>query len=310
MTCGSLQINTKSALKASNALDGAAADFSSGATRFEILTENFEYNDSRIGGRGITGEIDPVVAHLRNGQRLVTGGMVVEVGANELEYWINPILGSDEKKAERTWTAVPRDFMFQRDQATHQYRYCICNSARFSSQQAGEDPESQIMRVAMSWLGVEEIGGTFPAALELPAAPRLFWIHADTVATIDGTEYPVMQWAITIQNFIRPLFRNSMTPGCFRLLGRRVTLDIDIPADTTPVADLYTADFEGDISIEMTSDNLPASMSAYTTVFDLKNVRRLGKQLNAVNQEIPIRLRYQAYRDAATNPLEITNAVS
>lgn len=303
--CGSFGINTKFGFVASGAIDGAPV---APTTRAEILAENLEYGDAVIGGRGITGEIDPVVNHLRQGQRMVSGGLVTEIGPNELDPWINPILGSDEKKAEQDWDAIARDLTVERDQAAHTYRHCIVSQARISCRNPGDDIEDQIMQLAMSFMGVKEHAVTFPPLLLLPTAKQLFWILADTVLSLDGATYPLDAFSITIQNNIQPIFRNQMTPGCFRILGRRITLDVTIPFAAASSAALHDADFEGDGSITMQSDNMPAAFGAYETVFSLKNMYRVKKGAATSGRgEVPLQLRFQAYRNGTSNPLEITN---
>lgn len=308
--CGSFGINTKFGYVASGAIDGAPV---APTARAEILAENLEYSDSLIGGRGLTGQIDPVVNHLRQGQRMVSGGLVMEVGPHEFEPWIAPILGAADKKAGKIWTPTPRDLSFLRDQVAHTYRYSIVSQAIISCRKPFDDKEDQIMRLAMNFMGVKEHPITFPteAALPLPSGRQLFWILADSVLTLDSDIYPVDEFRITIQNNIQPIIRNQMNPGCFRLLGRRITLDVWVPLSATSSGALFDPDFEGDGNITMSSAEMPAAFAAYSTVFTMQNMHRVGKSAHTQGRgEILLQARFQTYRDGLENPLEITNATT
>lgn len=310
--CGSFGINTKFGFAPSGEIDATSPE--TPTIRQEILAENLTFADARIGGRGLTGYIDPVENHLRQGQRLVNGGLVMEIGPNELDPWIDAILGSTDNNAAETWSSTAVDLSLERDLVAHAYRHCIVSQARISCRKAGmdeDDRENQIMQMALNFVGVEEHPITFPSGLALPTDKEQFWILADSALTLDNETYPVDQWTITIQNMIQPLFRNQIVPGCFRTLGRRITLDVVVPFAPTSSTNLFDADFNGDGDITLNSDILPSELSDYSTIFTFRNLYRVNKEaVTRGRGETPLTARFQAYRNGTENPLSITNVHS
>jgi hypothetical protein len=310
--CGSFGINSKIGVAPSGAIDAALV---AATSRLEILGESFIYQDELIGGRGITGSLNPMVTHLRQGQRAVEGGIVFEIGPNELDPWIPALLGNttaDATVTKDTFDKVAHDFTIQRDLVTHGYRHCVLRQASIRGRSNPEDPEDQIVQAALGFIGVEEHAGvTFPA-LSLSSTERLFWIVADSILEVDTVEFPIISFDITIAYRLIPLFRNKLKIGCFRAVGREVILDVQIPYSSESATALFGAnDTNQDVTLKLVSDNLPETYAAYETVFNFPTMRRVNKRATTDSKgEIPLQARFRAYQSGTGENMSITNTIT
>jgi hypothetical protein len=307
--CGSIGVNTKAGFVASNAIDGALAV---PTKRMEILTENLTFTDQIVGGQGISGSVDPIDNHLREGARMVQGGFVTEIGPNELDPWINAILGNssaDETKEKPD--LVPHDITLERDLVCHAYRYCIVRSAHIQVREDIENPERQVMKMALSFLGVEEKSTTFPGALTLSSGNRYYWMLGDSTFTYDGSALPLIDFDLRIDYDIRPLFRNQLLPGCFKVQGRRIKLDVSVPFSSTSATALFGSNGANKSAvISMGSGNLPVAAEDYATTFTMASTRRISKSANTTGPgEIPLKASLQAYQSGSTAALAISNTI-
>jgi len=307
--CGSFGINTRVGFVASGAIDAALVP---ATTRIEVLGENLQYSDQLIQGRGITGSVNSVNAHLREGQRLVSGGFVTEIGPNQLQPWIRALCGNTAaNQTKESIDLIPFDITVSRDLVTHGYRHCIIQQAVIRGRSNPEDPEDQIMQLALNFLGVEEHSTSFPA-INLPTTDTLFWLVGDSKLTVGAGEFPVIGFDITIRNQIQPLFRNQLKPGCFRSLGRDITLEVQVPFSAASSTAMFGAnDADVAIDLELVSSNLPSAFSAYTTEFSFPTMRRISKAASTRGRgEIPLVATYRSFQDGTGTTMSITNAVT
>ena len=307
--CGSFGINTKVGFAASGAID---AGLVTAATRIEVLGENLQFSDQLVQGKGITGSVNPVNAHLREGQRLVSGGFVMEIGPNQLAPWIRAICGNTAaNETKESIDLIPFDITVSRDQVVHGYRHCIIQQAVIRGRSNPQDPDDQIMQLALNFMGVEEVSTSFPA-LTLPSGDTLFWLVGDSELSVGGSSLPVISFDITIRNQIQPLFRNQLTPGCFRSLGRDVTLEVQVPYSTASAGAMF-GDNDADVAInlDLVSTNLPASFNGYSTSFSFPTMRRISKEASTRGRgEIPLVATYRSFQDGISTTMTITNAVT
>jgi len=306
--CGSFGINSKLGFVGSGAIDAAPV---APTSRLEILGENFVYSDQIVGGRGLTGSVNEISAHLRQGQRLVSGGFVTEIGPNELAPFIRAICGNGSaNQTKETIDHVPFDFTISRDLVTHAYRYCLPRQVVIRGRSSGEDPEDQILQMAMQFLGVEEHGAAFPSALVLPATDRLFWLIGDSKLEVGSSEFPMIGFEIRIDYMWQPLFRNKLKPGCFRSMGRQITIEVQVPYSATSAAALFGANEESALTLSLASDNLPDDFADYSTVFDFPCVRRIEKSANTQGRgEIPLVATFRSYQKGTGTTMSIVNAI-
>jgi hypothetical protein len=306
--CGSFGINSKLGFAASGAINAAP---NAPTSRLEILAENFNYADQLIGGRGLTGSVNEITAHLRQGQRLVNGGFVCEVGPNEIAPFIRMICGNTAAdQTKEKVDHVPFDFTVERDLVDHAYRYCLPQQIVIRGRSDAEDPEGQILQMAMQFMGVEEHGATFPNNLALPDTDRLYWLIGDSKLEVGSAEFPVIGFDITIRYAWRPLFRNQLKPGCFRSLGRQITVEVQVPFSPASSAALFSENVETDLVLSLAADNLPEEFSDYATVFTFPTVRRIEKNANTQGRgEIPLIATFKSYQKGSGTTMSITNTV-
>lgn len=313
--CGSFGINTKFGF-APHTGDIDAA-FTAATRREEILAENLTYSDSVVGGRGITGWIDQSSLKLRNGQRLVSGGFIMEVGPTQIAPWIQAILGNSAGatagvfSTKEKWDQLPFDLSLERDNIDHGYRYCVIQRAVFRGRSDPGNPQGQMVQMALSFLGVEQEEITFPAALALPSAVEYPWLLGDAVLDYDGTDLTVESFDLTIDNQIKPLFRNRLTPGCFRSLGRRIELDVSVPYGVDAYdALMHNNDEDKAVSLSFVSDNLPTAFSDYSTIFNFPQTRRIShRHVTSSKDEIPLQVKLMAYVKGTSPAMKITNVI-
>lgn len=314
--CGSFGINTKFGFAPSGA--NVDATLVAATTREEILVENLNYSDSVVGGRGITGWMDASSLKLRNGQRLVSGGLIMEIGPNQIAPWLSALVGNSAaavanvSTTKEKWDAIPFDLSVERDNVDHGYRYCVVNRAVIRGRSNPRDQQGQIVQMALSFLGVEEEDITFPDALALPSDAQYPWLLGDASLDYGGETCSLISFDITIENMLKPLFRNRLTPGCFRSLGRKITMDFAVPYGADSYAG-YIDDNSADAAAALTfaSTNLPAAVSDYSTIFTFPQTRRIAHNYTTASKdEIPLQMKLQAYIKGSSPAMTIANVIS
>lgn len=313
--CGSFGINTKFGFAPSNAdVDGA---YVAATRREEILTETLVYSDSVVGGRGITGWVDPASLKLRNGQRLVSGGLIMEIGPNQVTPWANAIVGNTAAPISNVWTmkpkwdAIPHDLSFERDLIDHGYRHCVLQSAVFRGRSDPNNQQGQIVQMALSFLGVEQEDIVFPDALALPTATEYPWLVGDSRFLYEDETLTLESFDLTIDNQIKPLFRNRLTPGCFRSLGRKIELDIATPFNgTSETALLHDNTEDKAATLSFVSNNLPAAFSDNSTIFTFPQTRRIAhRHTTSSKDEILLQVKLQAFIKGTSPAMTLTNVI-
>ncbi len=254
-----------------------------------------------------------MIHHLRSGQRLVQGGFVSQFGPNELAPFVNMLCGNASgTQTKDSFDQVPKDFSVLRENVAHGYRYCVLRQAVIRGRSNPEDQDDQIVQMACQFYGVEEVGITFPSGLALPTTDRLFWLVGDSALSIDGSDFPIIFFEIKIKNMLMPLFRNKLKPGCFRNLGREITVEAHIPYSTTAaaaIADTHINDTE--VILSLASDNLPVDFGDYSTVFTFPTCRRISKQHTTEGRgEIPLVVQFKSFQKATGTNMSIANVVS
>jgi hypothetical protein len=327
MSCGSFGTFVKLAVEPSiadvNGV-GTPATFDSASERYEILAENMRYTDQVVGGRGLTGTLDPIANHLRVGVRLVVGRILFEVGANELVNWLPRILhnaasGTTYSTGPNS-TQFPVDIMIKRDQGTVIYRHCIINRALFSGRSAtGDSAEEQVLQMALDFVGKEEHSGTWPGTEPaLPTGQRLFWLFGDCDLTLGSgggaTDMPIDAFNLLIDNQMQVLTRNSLKATCLRSRGRAIRLQAPTPLTAATHTNFYLDRFDGSGVLRFRgTKNLTGQNPEedYATTFTFARLyQTLETPATRGRSEIPLSLDLTAYRTNASEPLVVTNVLT
>lgn len=319
-TCGSIGSNFRMLAKDSDVVDPCLpADFSTGSTRFEILKENMRATDPVVGGRGLTGTLDPVANHLRGGARIVYGRVALEVGPNELEFWLPKILGNgtktvDDWATKETFDLEPTDLLMDREGGVVIYRHCVVNRALIESTTAtSDDPDKQVVKLVLDFIGMEEHDSSWPVSPPaLPSDPRYYWLHGDTILTL-GSEYNCDSWSIMVDNMLVPKTRNHLIVTCIRPNGRKIRVNAVIPYTAAAHSALYIARYDGAGSISLDgSKNLagvPFGADGETTFTMPRLFASRQTPTTPGRTEIPLQLDMTAYRTSGAEPLTVTNIV-
>jgi hypothetical protein len=322
MSCGSFGTFVKIAVEPSVADvdgEGVVATFDANSERYEILAENIRYTDQVVGGMGLTGTLDPIANHLRQGVRLVAGRILMEVGPNELATWLPRILHNANSgttySTAATSTPQPVDIMIKRDQGTVVYRHCIVNRALFSGRSStGEGAEEQVVRMALDFVGKEEHGGSWPSPEPaLPSTRRLFWLFGDCKLMMASTELPIDAFNLLIDNQMQVITRNNLKATCLRSRGRAIRLQAPTPLTSSTHANFYRQRFDGQGVLNfLGTKNLTGQTPEedYVTTFTFARLyQTLETPATRGRSEIPLSLDLTAYRTSSAEPLVVTNVL-
>ena len=324
-TCGSLGTYTKFLVENSITTDPCPpATFDGDSERYEILSENIQYSDITVGGRGMTGTLDPIATHLRNGARLVFGRVAMEVGPIQLTNWLPRILGNDAAgttfATDVTFDMNPFDIMLKRDAGTVIYRHCGVNRCLLRGRNgggSGDDPE-QTMQMILDIVGFEEHDATYPATEPaLPASDELYWIIADGALTLDtpadDTEYYFDAFNLLINNNLTPKNWNFLSTTCIQSRGRDIRLQVSTPYTSDSHTNLYINRFQGEgvLNFLGTKNLGGTAQSPYQTTMTFPNLRQTRRTPATRGPgDIPLSLDLKAYRTSSEEPLTIVNTDS
>lgn len=333
-TCGSIGSLLKIAVKDSDLVDPCLpATFDAGSERYEILREDVKYTDSTLGGRGLTGRIDPIFAHLRSGTRIVHGSILMEVGPDALDAWIPRILGksgSSPYTTDETFDLLPFDILMARDKGTVIYRHCAVNSALLRAR-ASIDGEEQVMQLMLNIFGYEEHGYTDPPTNSvlaawpgtpppLPVDEQTYWVLGDGTLKLDidgddilqdDEEYYFDAFNLFLNNNLFPQTRNFTRITCLQSRGREYRLRMPSPYTADSHLNMYLNRFEGKGQLSfLGTKNFVAGDTeyAYETTFDFPKLWQTRKTpATSGPGEIPLPLDFRAFATGSTEPIVITN---
>lgn len=330
--CGAIGSNFRMAVENSVTTgEFPPATFSATSKRFEILNENMRYTDVVVGSRGLTGSLDPIANHLRSGARLAFGRVVMEVGPNELAYWLPRILGGADASGTsfstaETFAQRPVDLMFDREAGVVVYRHCLVNRCLFQGRSATQDdPDAQVLRMMLDFVGIEEHTRDSEGGLiewpetgpTLPSTQRLYWLFGDSKLELDidstATEFTMDAFNLLIDNKMTIKTRNNLTAVCLRSMGRDIRLQMPTPYTATSHLNLYVNRFDGPgrILFRGTKNLTGLDEEDFQTDFEFARLFQVRETPNVRGMtEIPLSLDMTAYRTSSAEPLEVTNIIT
>lgn len=254
------------------ALSELAIDNGSTIERYDFVAEDVRLVESIVGNQGITGSLDLYADHIRNGPAFVSGGLMMNVSARELENWLPRILrGAKIGDVHFPGELSPSfDMIIRRDKATFKYTDVQVDKALFRAAANSEEPS--LVEMMLTFVGIDEESSTWPN----PAPDRLrdnnlYWLMADSTLTLNGDNYSFESFNLQFDNMLQPLMRNSLRPVCIRSEGRRVRFQPQIPLCQETADNLYHTRLDGALSLDfLSSKNLAVSTSQ--TRFDIGRV--------------------------------------
>lgn len=287
--------------------------FDENSERYEILAEGVGIRDVLVGAQGLTGELGMNAAHLREGPSYVQGTFLMNVSAADLDNWLPRILGGSETAdVHSAGDSFPKfDIMLKRDEVVYRYSDCVVAAVMFRGDHDANKQEPQLIEMAVSIVGSTETKGTMPGTVPgLPTDGPLYWLFADSTLTLDGTDYVYSAFSLLIDNQIQVLHRNSLSPVCFRTMGRKVLFRPRLPLCGAAADDLYFSRLDGAAKLAFAADKYIDGASTMVTEFDMPRVVNTKRSPRTRGRsEIPLELDLTAYLSGSDQEISVTNVL-
>lgn len=284
------------------------AVFDVNSERYALLAENLKANRILQGRNRITGDLSTYAANVRQHSYFVKGTVVLQPGPADLVNWLPRIMGAAGSGNNYGLGSVFDDFaiLFDKENAIFRIDNCRVNYAVFQSRSAeGEEPE-ELVTLALNIFGIaEEIDGETwpnPAPGLTLTTPYLPYTHWEGVFTLAGDDTPFRRFALGINNNLRPMFYNGITPNCFRSRGRRVTLQTENPFTEATIDDAVSMLTSGLAGV------LTFTNGSVSTAFSMPHLRNSYESPSiAGKDEIPLELDLEAFATASNNEISVVN---
>jgi len=204
-------------------------------------------------------------------------------------------------------TAPEFDILIHKENGVFRASNCKVNAAVFRSRSRdGEDGgQEEFLELILNIIGISEsVDTAWPSpepALAVTAA-FLPYMHWEGLYSVGGADTPFMNFMLTVNNMLKPLYRNSLTPTCMRSRGRMINLKTENPFTVGTLADA--------ISMYSTSKSatLTFTNAGLSTVFSFPALRNMYETPSIQGKdEIPLTLDMEATATASDNEMSVTN---
>jgi hypothetical protein len=283
--------------------------FSNTSEIYPIVGENLKAI-KKLQGRGlITGSRSQFGAHLRKTTYLVRGSIVLQPGPAQITPWLQRIMwGTPSGATYPLGNSAPEfDILFNKENGIFHVKNCKVNAAVFRSvSREGEDGgQEEFVELILNIIGIAEATdtewpGTEPS--QAYTAAYLPYLHWEGAFSFGGNDTPYRNFALTINNALRPLFYNSLTPTCMRTQGRMITLQTENPFTEATFAAAYDA-YETGASgtLSFTSGNMSTvfSFPALRNNYETPSIQGKG--------EIPLKLELEATATSSDNEMSVSH---
>jgi hypothetical protein len=224
--------------------DGAGPRvFSATSNRLPFYYEDLGLKQKFQGRKRITGSLSQAAEGIRPASGIVAGSISMEASPANLHYWLPKAMwrpidtvttpGSDVYTLGTDPADYFVDVIFHKTNGVFRYTDLLVDKLIIQGQSSnGGDPgqqEPELCELIVSFVGVSENSdavaawpGTLPAlGTTSPYQPYAIW---ESTLMFDGvaTKYQAFQWGI--DNRLDVKNYNSITPSCFRSMGRKVFL--------------------------------------------------------------------------------------
>ncbi len=281
------------------------------ATRFAISAEangangaEFEFVSCTIGKQGnliipegIRGTRSHREESVSAGTYTAGGQVVLEPRPDDIDTWLPYILGANSALAETI-----SDFYAFVNKGGDIYTYAGCkvNQATFRSSPNGT------VQMVLDIQGKTESAApaTFPDLASTLSVLQPY-VHHQGVLTLGNTAYEYNNPELVINNaLLLDRFNNSQTRTVLPESDRIITFRCDTPFSSVEAAALYDIAAAG-----LATNSWMLTNGNYSCTFSFVNVKAptRGPEIPGRNQEVPLRLELQAFSDANTAELVVTN---
>lgn len=292
--------------------------FDDSSERCGIVMETLQRVQPFQGRRRITGDLSQYAGAIRPHSYLASGAIVMQAGPADLNRWLpramwnTPSVGGSASTYTVGTDASSFGFDVLVDRENGIFRYTDCLVAKLvlrSKSESGQQPQNEELLELIVYVYAieEEVDGTsWPSpepALVLDGAFSPY-NHAEGALTVNSHSTRYREFELTIDNNLVPLFYNSLSPSCFRSMGRTVTLRTENPFTTTTIDDaetLLNTGASGSLVLTHTADS-------FSTSFTFPHLRNNYKTPTIRSRaEIPLELNMEAFRTSGSGELVVVN---
>ncbi len=279
--------------------------FDSNSEAYPFLYETLSTNRTFGGTRAIYGTRTQWGTRLYKKPYLPVGRIAFQPGPADLDLWLPRILGGAKtgNNIDPAETLPTFGMLVSRDNGVFEYKDCIVGQAIFRSAGDPSEGEEEALEMVLTIMAKDEQGPSDSSPPSWPGSPpsipsgatRVPYIFSQGVLTAGANARLFDRFVLSIDNVVRPRWRNSITPSCLTSFGRQVNLQVVNP---------FTADMESDsfdlYSVGMTG-SLKFTAGALSLDFQFPDLRNFYKTPTVRSKgEIPLELNLQAFRTAAT----------
>lgn len=185
---------------------------------------------------------------VRQGTRRVDGSLVFAPSPVELDTLLYLILGTAEAADLFALAETVPSFYLAADRNGTLYNYSSCkvNRATF------EGSEGTPINLAVEVIGTDEtITGSF-ASLSADVASQPYVFH-DATLSVGGQAYNFRRFALTIDNALEVVYRNSATPTAIHATDRTVSVGLALPLGDASAA--YASAVSSAVAVTLTFTN-------------------------------------------------------
>ncbi len=277
------------------------ADFSTGATSLEFLTENVVLQQQRAHSDGIRGSRSKREERVRIIQEAVGGSISFNPTPVELDTLLPLILGADEATDVFAVADTMKEFGLLFDRVTNRFVYtgCYVSRARFNITQG------QPVELQLEILGKTEIVSS-TAAPSLSIDAGSIYIPADLTYSLaaDASAAEVRNVSIVIDNMLDGnRFLNSTTRTAITSTGRNVMVEMLVPY-TDDEKDLYDTALSANDNSTITLTNGGVST---TFTFGQIEFSATTPQAQGRGGEYFLQLRGQAFATSSADEIKVTH---
>lgn len=292
--------------------------FDASSERLGILMETMQVIQPIQGRRRITGDLSQHSSAIRPHSYLVSGALVFQAGAADLHNWLPRVMcktpttavGADTYGMGTAFDSYIFDLLITRENGVFRYTDCQVNKIVLRSRtEMGQQPQNEeLLEVIVYIYGKTE---TLNATAWPDPEPALVldgayspYAHWEGAFTVNSNATKFRSFELTIDNRLRPIWYDSITPECFRSEGRLVTMKTDNPFTTTTIADaktLLNTGAAGSLVFTHSDDS-------FSTSFSFAHLRNNYKTPTTAGRgEIPLELNLEAFKTSGADELVVVN---
>lgn len=275
-----------------------ASAITGASTGVEFVSTTLKRRDTHVYSRGIRGTRSRSKSRARIARTEVSGQIVLEPSASEIDFLLPYILGGTTAAGVTDVADALPEFVIGIDKVSKVYTYAGCRVARAVF--AGQSGQAlQLTLDIEAETETQANAGTFPA-ITLPTDN--FFVMSDVTLTLLSVARKFASFTLTIDNMVdADRYLNSLTRTEIAAQDRSVRLEVSAPF-TSDNTDLYGAAIAGAAGSLVVSDG----SVTYTMNFGNAKIPAEGQDVSG-KSEIMLPLTVDLFHDdASASELKIT----